>query len=118
MLAANAAAKGRSPQELAQDEDYWFEIQQGFTVDRSLVNLNNGGVSPAPKVVQDALRRYVDFSNQAPVYTMWDMLEPQIETEVPVTKAALVIGGGVAGIQAALDLADGGHQVYLVEKEA
>lgn len=45
-------------------------------------------------------------------------LEPQIEAEVPVTKAALVIGGGVAGIQAALDLADGGHKVYLVEKEA
>ncbi len=45
-------------------------------------------------------------------------LEPQIEAEVPVTKAALVIGGGVTGIQAALDLADGGHQVYLVEKEA
>jgi heterodisulfide reductase subunit A len=45
------------------------------------------------------------------------VLEPQVETEVPVTKAALVIGGGVAGIQAALDLADGGHKVYLVEKE-
>jgi len=45
------------------------------------------------------------------------LLEPQIEAEVPVTKAALIIGGGVAGIQAALDLADGGHQVYLVEKE-
>jgi heterodisulfide reductase subunit A len=44
-------------------------------------------------------------------------LEPQEEAEVPITKAALVIGGGVAGIQAALDLADGGHQVYLVEKE-
>jgi heterodisulfide reductase subunit A len=45
------------------------------------------------------------------------VLEPQDEAEVPVTKSALVIGGGVAGIQAALDLADGGHQVYLVEKE-
>jgi heterodisulfide reductase subunit A len=45
------------------------------------------------------------------------LLEPQIEAEVPVTKSALVIGGGVAGIQASLDLADAGHQVYLVEKD-
>jgi len=44
-------------------------------------------------------------------------LEPQIEKEVPVTNKALVIGGGVAGIQTALDLADTGYQVYLVEKE-
>jgi heterodisulfide reductase subunit A len=44
-------------------------------------------------------------------------LEPQTEAVVPVTKSAMVIGGGVAGIQAALDLADAGHQVYLVEKE-
>ncbi len=45
------------------------------------------------------------------------LLEAQHEAEVPVTRAALVIGGGVAGIQAALDLADAGHQVYLVERE-
>jgi heterodisulfide reductase subunit A len=37
--------------------------------------------------------------------------------EVPVTRKALVIGGGVAGIQAALDLADSGYKVYLVEKD-
>lgn len=45
------------------------------------------------------------------------LLEPAIESEVPITTSALIIGGGVAGIQAALDLADTGYKVYLVEKE-
>ncbi len=44
-------------------------------------------------------------------------LEPREEPVMPVEKAALVVGGGIAGIQSALDLADGGHQVYLVEKQ-
>ena len=44
-------------------------------------------------------------------------LHPQEEEQISVTDAALVVGGGVAGIQAALDLADSGHQVYLVERE-
>jgi len=44
-------------------------------------------------------------------------LQAQDEQVVPVTDSCLVIGGGVTGIQAALDLADGGHQVYLVERE-
>ncbi len=44
-------------------------------------------------------------------------LHPLRQAEVKVTPGALVIGGGIAGIQAALDLADAGHQVYLVEKE-
>lgn len=46
------------------------------------------------------------------------VLTPQEEMKVKVTQAALVIGGGVTGIQTALDLADAGHKVYLVEKEA
>ena len=46
------------------------------------------------------------------------LLEPQVETEVPINPKALVVGGGVAGIQAALDLGDAGYKVYLVEKEA
>jgi selenocysteine lyase/cysteine desulfurase len=75
-----AGAGGRSPQEVAEDEDFWFGIQQAFTVDRSLVNLNNGGVCPSPKVVQDAMRRYLEYSNEAPVYTMWRILEPQVES--------------------------------------
>lgn len=68
-----------TPQEIASDESFWMQVQEAFTVDRSLVNLNNGGVSPAPASVQAAMKRYLDFSNQAPVYNMWEILEPQRE---------------------------------------
>jgi isopenicillin-N epimerase len=68
-----------APGEVAADEAYWREAQQAFTVDRSLVNLNNGGVSPSPAVVQAAMKRHLDYSNQAPPYTMWQVLEPQRE---------------------------------------
>lgn len=68
-----------TPEEVATDESFWFEVQQAFTVDRSLVNLNNGGVSPAPAIVQEAMKRHLDYSNTAPVYTMWRILEPQRE---------------------------------------
>jgi selenocysteine lyase/cysteine desulfurase len=78
--AADRAAGPRPPEDLAGDEDFWRQIQQAFTVDRTLINLNNGGVSPSPRVVQDAMRRYLDLSNQAPVYTMWTLLDPGIET--------------------------------------
>jgi selenocysteine lyase/cysteine desulfurase len=70
----------RSPEELARDEDFWREIQLAFTVDRNIINLNNGGTSPSPRVVQEAMRRYLEFSNLAPVYTMWDVLGPEIES--------------------------------------
>ena len=78
--AGRAAGAGRRPSEVAADEDFWREIQQAFTVDRSLINLNNGGVCPSPRIVQEAMKRYLDFSNEAPVYTMWQLLEPQIES--------------------------------------
>jgi len=71
---------GRAPHEVAQDEDFWFEIQRAFTVDRTLINLNNGGVSPSPRVVQEAMARYLAISNEAPSYSMWALLEPQIES--------------------------------------
>ena len=68
-----------SPLETADDEDFWFEVGRAFTVDRTLVNLNNGGVSPSPGWVQDAMKRHLDYSNLAPSYTMWGVLEPQRE---------------------------------------
>ena len=42
--------------ELANDESFWYYVQQSFTVSPSIINLNNGGVSPAPKTVQDAMK--------------------------------------------------------------
>lgn len=68
-----------TPGEIAADETFWHKVQQAFTVDRSLVNLNNGGVSPAPTIVQEAMKSDLDYSNEAPVYTMWRILEPQRE---------------------------------------
>ena len=68
-----------SPTEIADDETYWSEVARAFTVDRTLVNLNNGGVSPSPTFVQDAMKRHLDYSNEAPTYTMWKILEPQRE---------------------------------------
>src|SRR5213596_1089034 len=71
---------GRAPADVARDEDFWLQVQQAFTLDRTLINLNNGGVSPSPRVVQEAMRRYLDYSNTAPAYTMWQILEPEIES--------------------------------------
>ena len=73
------AASSATPQEVAANEDIWREIQGAFSVDRTLVNLNYGGVSASPIVVQDAMKRYLDYSNTAPVYSMWKILEPQRE---------------------------------------
>ncbi|HZB25035.1 MAG TPA: aminotransferase class V-fold PLP-dependent enzyme [Vicinamibacterales bacterium] len=78
--AAADRADGRGPEDVAADESYWREIQQAFTLDRTVVNLNNGGCCPSPRVVHEALKRYLDISNQAPVYHMWQILEPNIET--------------------------------------
>jgi len=79
---ARAATVGnrRPAEDLARDEDFWRDIQSAFTLDRSIINLNNGGVSPAPRVVQEAMRRYLEFSNIAPARTMWVDLEPEVET--------------------------------------
>src|SRR6266576_125622 len=69
-----------SPQQAALDEDYWSVIQNAFTVTRGIINLNNGGVSPSPRIVTEALVRYIWQQEDATAYTMWQILEPQSET--------------------------------------
>jgi isopenicillin-N epimerase len=80
--AARAAmiAGDRPAAALANDEAYWGEIQRAFDTDRTMVNLNNGGCSPAPTHVLEQMIRDLRFSNQLPVEHMWKVLEPRIES--------------------------------------
>ncbi|ADQ17859.1 aminotransferase class V [Leadbetterella byssophila DSM 17132] len=57
------------------DEDYWAQIQQAYTTSPQIINLNNGGVSPSPQIVQDAVERYNKYVNEAPSYYMWRILD-------------------------------------------
>jgi selenocysteine lyase/cysteine desulfurase len=78
--AAEFANDARSPDEIARDEDFWLGVQQAFTVDRSLLNLNNGGICPAPANVQNAVKRHLDHAHTAPAYVLWRLQEPQRDT--------------------------------------
>lgn len=74
------AATPGSPASLARDEDFWAHVAQAFTVDRSVINLNNGGVSPSPAAVQEAMKRHLNFSNShPPPIALWQILGPQVE---------------------------------------
>jgi isopenicillin-N epimerase len=78
--AATRSIAHLTPEQAAMDEDYWAVIQNSFTVTRGIVNLNNGGVSPSPRIVTEALVRYIWQQEDATAYTMWQILEPQCET--------------------------------------
>ena len=80
LKAAGKAISHLSPTEAAADEDFWSVIQQSFSVTRGIVNLNNGGVSPSPRMVTEAFVRYTWQQEDATAYTMWQLLEPQSET--------------------------------------
>src|SRR5207248_10910594 len=78
--AATKTVAHLTPDEAATDEDYWAGIQKSFSVTRGIINLNNGGVSPSPRIVTEALVRYIWEQEDATAYTMWQILEPQCET--------------------------------------
>lgn len=68
-------AENVAPSDLATDDEFWYYVQQSYTISSGFINLNNGGVSPAPKVVADAMKRYYDISNEAPSYFMWRVID-------------------------------------------
>lgn len=80
LSAAAKKVEHLSPLEAAVDEDFWATIQQSFSVTRGIINLNNGGVSPSPRLVTEAFVRYTWQQEDATAYTMWQLLEPQSET--------------------------------------
>ncbi|MBK7477361.1 MAG: aminotransferase class V-fold PLP-dependent enzyme [Haliscomenobacter sp.] len=65
----------QSPEDAVTDETFWYQIKQAYTVSPNIINLNNGGVSPQPKVVQEAVERYNRLSNETPSYYMWRTLD-------------------------------------------
>ena len=72
---ANLSVRHKPNDMVAQDEDYWSIIQQAYTVSPAMINLNNGGVSPSPRVVQEAVDRYNKLTNEGPSYYMWRILD-------------------------------------------
>ncbi len=75
LLQSLEAQNYRSMEESVQDETFWYQIKQAYTVSSNIVNLNNGGVCPQPLVVQEAVERYNRLSNEAPSYYMWRILD-------------------------------------------
>ena len=80
LFKANAIAGARTPAEVAEDELYWAQIQRAFDADRTMINLNNGGISPTPGHVLEQMIRDLKFTNELPVEHMWRILQPRMET--------------------------------------
>jgi isopenicillin-N epimerase len=78
-LGAGREAEGEPARDLAGNEDYWSQIQRCFDADRTIINLNNGGVSPAPSHVLEQMVRDLRFCNELPAHHMWQVLEPRVE---------------------------------------
>jgi selenocysteine lyase/cysteine desulfurase len=72
---ASQKVKHLNDKQIAEDEDYWTVIQRSYSVNPNIINLNNGGVSPSPIVVQQAVERYNQLSNEGPSYFMWRILD-------------------------------------------
>lgn len=75
IAAANERVKNHLPDDVAMDETYWATITDAYSVSPAIINLNNGGVSPQPTMVQDRQDEMNRTSNLAPSYYMWRVLD-------------------------------------------
>src|SRR5277367_794358 len=75
----NRAYAGVPVEDVAADENFWKTVRDAYPHDPNILNLNNGGVAPAPTSVVDAEIEAIRYSNQLPAYRMWRDLEPKIE---------------------------------------
>ena len=75
ILDATEKIKHVSPDEVAMDETYWATITDAYSVSPEIINVNNGGVSPQPIMVQDRQNEMNRMSNLAPSYYMWRVLD-------------------------------------------
>ena len=81
-LPAPLPPKGKTPEELARDEDYWAAVAREFTVDRSAINLNNAAITPSPRIVQDSMARHLAMANSAPVADVLWGVDPPLKEAV------------------------------------
>jgi len=116
--AATKSRHGSPAAAVAADEDFWFQVRHAFSIDRNIINLNNGSVCPSPKVVQDAMHHYLEVMNMQPSYYVDEFLVPHSETvrrrlaatfgcdpeEIAITRNATE---GIETVQLGLDLKPG-----------
>ncbi len=62
-------------EEHGTEEDFWTSVRASYTINPNIINLNNGGVAPQPKVVQDAHIRQYQYANEGPSYYMWRIMD-------------------------------------------
>lgn len=70
-IAAQKVQLGPDENALASNERFWHTVQQAYTCSPNLINLNNGGVSPQVRAVQQMEEQLIREANQAPAYIMW-----------------------------------------------
>ncbi len=110
-LTALQRMQAQTPLESAANEDFWFNARMAFTVDRNLLNFNNGSVCPAPKVVQEAMHRYWTLTNLSPSHYVDELLLP--ETDIIREDLAREFGCSPEELAITRNTSEGLHTVLL-----